>query len=120
MIEILVVVLIIGLLVGMVGTNVFSALLKGQKGAVKMQMKQFEQTLTNFKLERYRFPDSLEELLEEDENGQQFIASIPLDPWDGEYEYNVEPDGTYIIISYGADQAPGGEGDNADIISNEL
>ena len=120
LIEILVVVLIIGLLVGLVGSNVFSALIKGQKGAVTMQMKHFEQSLTTFRMENHRYPDSLEELLEDDENGEPIMRSIPLDPWDNEYEYVVEPDGSFVITSFGADGAPGGEGDDADIISNEI
>ena len=64
--------------------------------------------------------DSLEELLEDDENGEPIMRSIPLDPWDNEYEYVVESDGSFVITSFGADGGPGGEGDDADIISNEL
>jgi general secretion pathway protein G len=44
---------------------------------------------------------------------------IPLDPWNRPYVYKFpgehgdEPD----IISYGADGLPGGDGENADILS---
>ena len=44
---------------------------------------------------------------------------IPADPWQNEYVYESPgPNGQdFIIASYGADGAPGGEGDNADITS---
>ncbi|MCH2112456.1 MAG: type II secretion system protein GspG [Planctomycetes bacterium] len=82
LIEILVVVLIIGLLVGLVGSNVFGALLKGQKGAVKIQMRNFDQVLSQYRLEKFSYPDTLEELLEADDNGNPYMKRIPLDPWD--------------------------------------
>jgi general secretion pathway protein G len=45
-----------------------------------------------------------------------YLKEKPLDGWNREFEYRPG-EGTkgYIIISYGADGQPGGEGDNADI-----
>jgi len=120
LIEILVVVLIIGLLVGLVGQNVFKALFKGQRGAAEIQIKNFDGALDLYRIEFGRYPDSLEDLLEEDENGEAFLPSIPLDPWNHEYEYSLEADGKYLIISFGADGEEGGEGENADIRSDEI
>ena len=120
LIEILVVVLIIGLLVGLVGQNVFKALFKGQRGAAEIQIRNFDGALDLYRLEFSKYPDSLEDLLEEDENGEAFLDSIPLDPWNNEYEYSVEPDGSYLIISFGADGEEGGEGENADLRSDEI
>jgi general secretion pathway protein G len=44
-------------------------------------------------------------------------GGVPLDPWNNEYQYkrpgsNGQP---YDLLSYGADNAAGGEGDNTDI-----
>ena len=120
LIEILVVVLIIGLLVGLVGQNVFKALFKGQRGAAEIQIRNFGSSLDMYKLEKFKYPDSLDDLLEEDENGEAFLDTIPLDPWNNEYFYTVENDGKYLIICYGSDGEDGGEGDAADIRSDEI
>jgi len=40
-----------------------------------------------------------------------------LDPWGSEYVYNKISTMKFEIISYGADKAPGGDGDNSDISS---
>ncbi len=120
LIEILVVVLIVGLLVGLVGPNIFRSLFKGQRGAAEIQIKSFGGMLDQYKLDNYKWPDTLEELTEPDENGEPITKSIPLDPWGNEYEYSVEPDGTYLIVSFGADGDEGGEDENRDIRSDEL
>ena len=49
-----------------------------------------------------------------------YLDRIPKDPWGNAYVY-VSPGshGDYDISSYGADGAPGGEGEDADINSWE-
>lgn len=46
---------------------------------------------------------------------------VPADPWGKPYQYKCCPGdhGDYDIWSHGADGAPGGEGENADIASWE-
>jgi type II secretory pathway pseudopilin PulG len=48
-------------------------------------------------------------------------GKVPKDPWGREYLY-LSPGvhGDYDIISYGADGAPGGQGDDQDINSWEI
>ena len=45
--------------------------------------------------------------------------AIPKDPWGNPYQYKCCPGdhGDYDIWSYGADNSPGGEGENADVTS---
>ena len=47
---------------------------------------------------------------------------IPLDPWDHPYKYSCCPGShdEYDLWSEGADGAPGGDGENADVASWEL
>ncbi len=47
---------------------------------------------------------------------------VPPDPWGNPYDYRVPGRGgePYEIISYGADGAPGGEGEDAEISSSRL
>jgi general secretion pathway protein G len=44
---------------------------------------------------------------------------VPLDPWGKPYQYKCCPGdhGDYDIWTYGADGAPGGESENADVTS---
>jgi general secretion pathway protein G len=53
-------------------------------------------------------------------HGPYTSKDIPADPWGNEYVYESPgPDGQdFLITSYGADGAPGGDGDAADITSN--
>ena len=50
------------------------------------------------------------------EGGYLEKGRVPRDPWDNEYIY-LSPGlkGDFDIISYGADGAPGGEGEDKDI-----
>src|SRR3989304_1701724 len=52
--------------------------------------------------------------------GPYLRKEVPLDPWDHAYIYKapgvVNPTG-YDLLSYGADGAAGGDGENADITS---
>jgi general secretion pathway protein G len=66
-----------------------------------------------------QYPDSLEELLQPDEEGLAWLAEIPLDPWGNPYFYEVDGDHARIY-SFGADGVPGGEGADADVDSDAL
>ena len=45
---------------------------------------------------------------------------LPTDPWGQEYVYESpgQGDQDFVITSYGADGAPGGDGDNSDMTSD--
>ena len=47
----------------------------------------------------------------------KFESNEVLDPWDNPYEYSKGSNGKFEIKSLGADGAPGGDGDDADISS---
>jgi general secretion pathway protein G len=66
-----------------------------------------------------RYPDSLEALLEPDEEGLSWLAEIPLDPWGNAYVYQLDGE-SVRVLSYGADGVPGGEGEDADVSSDDL
>ena len=45
-------------------------------------------------------------------------ASVPLDPWGGAYVYRMPGErGAYDLLSLGADRAPGGTGEGADVVA---
>ena len=127
LIEMLVVVVIIGLFVGLVSVNMFKKADDAKRVAAKTQIANFMQTLGLYKLDVGTYPSTdqgLKALLVKPDNsanwnGPYLTKDIPLDPWQNPYQYKYpgehgdEPD----VISFGADSAPGGEGNNADIVS---
>ena len=127
LIEMLVVVTIIALFATLVAPGMFKQGDKAKMVAARVQINNFEQALTQYKLNTGLFPTTeqgLEALRTKPGNvtqwdGPYLRKDIPMDPWGHPYlykfpgEHGDEPD----IISYGADGQAGGEGLNADIVS---
>lgn len=69
-----------------------------------------------------RLPESLEELVLADINGNTYIeqTSVPKDPWGVEYCFETLGGSKYRIWTEGADKAPGGEGEDQDYDSETL
>ena len=65
------------------------------------------------------YPDSLEALITPDENGVTLLMrdTLPKDPWGREYMYEspTREISELRVFTYGADGAPGGEGDDRDV-----
>lgn len=129
MIELLVVLVILGMLAGFAVPKVMDYLAKAKVKTAKLQIENFSQPLDTFKLETGRYPNAQEGLqaLVQAPGGVTGWAGpyvrpavIPKDPWGGDYIYTAPGQhGPYDIVSLGADKAPGGEGENADINSWE-
>jgi general secretion pathway protein G len=127
LIEMLVVVTIIALFATLVAPGMFKQGDKAKVVAARVQINNFEQALTQYKLNTGLFPTTeqgLEALRSKPSNVNQWDGpylrkEIPLDPWGHPYvykfpgEHGEEPD----IISYGADGQAGGEGTAADVVS---
>ena len=126
LIEIMVVLLIIGLLGALVAPKAINKLKKAKRQTAKVQIRLLANAAKDYYLDMDQFPDSLEDMVR-NPGGEKWDgpylepAKIPNDPWDNEYHYEAPgQDGRdFDIVSYGADNAPGGEGDNADIVSWE-
>lgn len=127
LIEILVVLVLIGIVMGIVGGNFLGKGEKAKSDAAKIEINQIGQTLDLYKLEVGRYPTTQEGL-------QALIAApsgvanwngpywkngtIPKDPWGNEYRYTSPgAKAPYDIVSYGADGKEGGDGPNKDIVN---
>jgi general secretion pathway protein G len=129
LIEILVVLVLIGIVMGIVGGNFLGKGEKAKADAAKIEINQIGQTLDLYKLEIGRYPTTQEGLQAlvtapsgvTNWNGPYWKKqSIPKDPWGNEYKY-VSPaaNAPYEIISLGADGKEGGEGPNKDLSSSQ-
>jgi general secretion pathway protein G len=128
LIELLVVMIIIGLLAALVGPRFIRQEEKAKVRAAKAQIELLGTALDTFRLDVGRYPTSqegLDSLLRppgglERWDGPYLKKELPEDPWGTAYAYRSPGQhGPYDILSYGADKAPGGEGDNRDITSWE-
>ncbi|MGF1525320.1 MAG: type II secretion system major pseudopilin GspG [Candidatus Competibacterales bacterium] len=130
LIELLVVLVILGLLAGLVGPQLMKNIGTASRGTAEQQVEQFVTTLDMYRLEVGRYPSSdegLEALIQQPSGVDRWNGpylrkeKLPMDPWGNEYVYRAPGDNgrPFEVYSMGADGAPGGEGDNQDIVSWE-
>jgi general secretion pathway protein G len=132
LIEIMVVIIILGILVGLVVPRLMEKPEKARKVKAQMQIESISAALKEYKLDNGDYPTTeqgLEALVEKPSIGKipkkypekGYLSKIPKDPWDNDYVY-ISPGehGDFDLISYGSDGEEGGEGKDADIQSWEI
>jgi general secretion pathway protein G len=126
LIELLVVVIILGLLAALVGPRLLGRVGQSKQAAARVQIELLGAALDQFKLDAGRYPttqEGLQALQVSPGNvtgwsGPYLKKDVPRDPWGNAYQYKSPGDhGEYDLFTYGADAAPGGEGENADVTS---
>jgi general secretion pathway protein G len=134
LIEIMVVVVIIGILVGAVALNFRTAPDQARWNKTKAAVVTLESAVELYKLDNSRYPTTeqgLQALVEEPQTepapkkwrkgGYLQKGKVPNDPWDNEYLYlcpGVHDD--FDIFSFGADGVAGGEDYDQDINNWEI
>ncbi len=129
LIELLVVMVILGLLASIVGPQVMKQLGSSKTKTAQLQIEEFGAALDLFRLEMGRYPttnEGLPALIENPDGlagwGGPYLRKkvIRLDPWGQEYHYRYPGENAeYDLLSLGADDAPGGEKENRDVVSWE-
>jgi len=126
LIELLVVIIVLGLLVGLVGPRLFGRVGQSKQAAARAQIELIGAGLDQYRLDVGSYPASSPGLdaLQRNPgvsnwNGPYLKKAVPKDPWGNPYKYRCCPGqhGDYDIWSEGADGQPGGEGENADVLS---
>jgi general secretion pathway protein G len=126
LIEIMIVVIIIGVLAALVGPKLFGKVSTAKLKATKAQIELFGTALDALRLDVGRYPTSEEGLRALRERpsamdpwkGPYLPKEIPNDPWGRPYMYRSPGEhGDYDLMSYGLDGAPGGDGENEDVVS---
>jgi len=126
LIELLVVIIVLGLLVGLVGPRLFGRVGQSKTAAARAQIELLGAALDGYRLDVGSYPNSSQGLdaLQKNPNvpnwnGPYLKKSVPKDPWGNLYKYQCCPGqhGEYDLWSEGGDGAPGGEGENADVVS---
>ncbi len=126
LLELLVVMVIIGLLVGYVGPKYFAQIGKSEVKAAKAQIDALGKALDQYRLDTGHYPNTeqgLSALVTKPANeakweGPYLTKSVPSDPWGRPYIYkNPGEHGDYDLLSYGKDGQLGGTGDAVDIVN---
>ena len=130
-VEVLVVMIILALIAGIVGTQLFGEAEKAKASATKIQIKSLEAALDLYRLHNSTYPSTeqgLQALLTKPEVGRipnswqgPYLKanSVPTDSWKNPFVY-ISDGRTVEITSLGADGAEGGDDLNADISNKQL
>lgn len=129
-VEILVVLLIISVLAGLVGTNMVGHMKTAKVKAAETQISSLASALRQYQIDNDRLPtmeQGLQSLVERPvrppvprnypSGGYLEKIEVPLDPWGNDYAYLVPGRGgkEFELISYGADGEKGGEDYDQDL-----
>lgn len=129
LIELLVVLVILGLLAGIAGVTYFSRVETARVQKVEADFGTLGAALSLYRLDNGTLPTTaqgLEALRAAPRLPPQprryksggYISELPLDPWQRPYQYLFPARGggqEYDLYTLGADGAPGGEGQDADL-----
>jgi general secretion pathway protein G len=132
LIEIMIVITIIGVLAALIVPKIIGRPDEARIIAAKQDIAQISQALKLYRLDNLRYPTTEQGLqalvkkpviapLPPSWKGNGYLERLPNDPWQHPYQY-LQPGlhGEFDVMSMGADGAPGGEGNDADIGSWEL
>ena len=132
LIEIMIVITIIAVLAALIVPKVIGRPDEARIIAAKQDISSISQALKLYRLDNLRYPTTeqgLQALVKKPTiapvppnwKGNGYLERLPNDPWQHPYQY-LQPglQGEIDVMSMGADRAPGGEGNNADIGSWEL
>jgi general secretion pathway protein G len=122
--ELLIVMVILGMLAAVVGPTLWNKLGGAQRDTAKTQISNIEVALDSYRLDMFKYPSSLEELITNTSSdskwqGPYLRKGLPKDPWGNEYQYRKpgREGRDFDLYSYGADGQEGGDNENADIVS---
>lgn len=115
LLEILVVIAILGLLAGMVAVAVVPTFNKAKVDTTRTNIGTTVDLLKQYYLRKNKYPETgnLKALVDE-----QITDKVPKDAWGNDFTYLLEGNKP-VIISYGDDGSPGGEGTAADLSSKD-
>ena len=127
LIEIMVVIVILGILAALVVPKIMSRPDEARIVAAKQDISSIIQALKLYRLDNQTYPTTEQGLqaltakpttppVPNNWKSGGYVERLPKDPWGYDYQYlNPGVKAEIDVFSLGADGAPGGEGNNADI-----
>jgi general secretion pathway protein G len=133
LIEILVVIIVLGLLAGLVGPQIFGRVSEARSSTARTQLELMGVALDNYLLDNGSYPTTqqgLQALREQPAQepvptnwrGPYLRRAVPIDPWGRPYIYRYPGEqnpGSFDLLTLGRDGEPGGEDEDADVTNWE-
>ena len=124
LIEIMVVIVIIGLMLGVVAPQVMDSMVDGEDSKIIQDFASMKVALKSYKLANYDYPTTEQGILAlvgktelepipRRYPSEGYLDGEPEDPWGNRYQYQYV-DGRFNILSFGRDGVSGGDGRDAD------
>jgi len=130
LIEIMVVIAIIGSIAALATVKIMSSLEESRVETTKVQIQNIQTALDNYRRKHGSYPTTeqgLQSLVEKPTVGkipenypeEGYMTTVPKDGWGNAFDFSSPgTNGHKVeIVSYGADGAPGGEGNDADLMN---
>src|SRR5690242_11808080 len=130
LIEILVVIVVIAILATLVAPNIFQHVGAAKSATAKSQIEMLSAALDAYRLDNGTYPNTQQGLdalwtmptVDPPSNwrGPYLRKPVPADPWGRPYAYvfpGQQNTRGFDLLTLGLDGQPGGEGENADIVS---
>ncbi|BDI31636.1 type II secretion system protein GspG [Capsulimonas corticalis] len=121
--------MILSILAALIVPRLVSRTSDAKKASASSDISTLSSLLQQYRLDNDGFPtteEGLQALVTKPSSARNWkgpytTKALPTDPWGNEYIYQAPgPDGQdFLITSYGADGQPGGDGDAADITSDQ-
>ena len=124
LIEIMVVVVILGILAARVAPNVIGRRGDAQSNAAKADIRAIESAMKLYRMDNFKYPTTdqgIDALVQRPADAKNwptggYLDKMPKDPWGEPYRYlSPGQNGEIDVFTLGADNAPGGEGVDADV-----
>ena len=136
LIELIVVMVVLALLAGLVGPQVFRHLTSGRTATARTQIEMLSAALDHYRMDNFTYPTTEQGLaalwqaptttpVPRAWKGPYLKKAVPVDPWGTPYIYrfpgrsNPQGAAAFDLLSLGADGREGGEGEDADIVGWE-
>ena len=126
LIELLVVLAILGMLASFAAPRLFNVLAGAESDSARVQLESLSVGVDLYRLETGSYPTNLLALVEKPAGATRWNGpylkknSLPKDPWGNDFVYRYPGEqGSYDLLTYGADGTEGGEGVDADVVSWE-
>ena len=120
LVELLVVIAIIGILASVVAVQVTRHVAEARIVRARADLQSLASAVETFRVLAVRLPAGLEELLAPaGKTREPLLKSLPKDPWHRPYLYERTGSRTFVLRTLGADGEEGGEGEDADLSSED-
>ncbi len=127
LIEMMIVLVIIGIVAALVVPNVIGRPDEARVAVANADLRTISASLEMYRLDNRTYPTAAQGLAALSQMPVDapvppnwvaggYLPQVPTDPWGNAYVYTIDgAAGGYVLLSYGADGQPGGDGVDADV-----